>query len=83
MTQLNNPLAQIGINDFNPMTFQERIQVALFRQHRFAFDNLCGTVLFQDVKDDLVVFCGCASPVHYGSQSGRVAFKLFEVIAQS
>ena len=65
-TQLNQPLAQIGIDDFQSTRDQIRVQMTLLSEHRLALNNSLHPVRLQDVVDDLIVLFGIGGPVDHG-----------------
>ena len=71
--QLHDPFAQVGVDDFDAVPLQVRIQVAFFGEHRLALDELLHAVSLQDLQHDLVVLGGIAGPVHVGAQPRGVA----------
>jgi hypothetical protein len=70
--QLNNPFAQVGIDDVYPFFVQELIEPALLGEHGFALDHLIDPMLLQKRKDDLVMLRRVGSPMNDGTipQSG-------------
>ena len=81
--QLHDPLAQIGVDHFDAVPLEERVQVALFGQHRLAFDDAAHAVLLEHAQHDLVVLGRIASPMHAGTQPRCVLLELFEIIGQA
>jgi hypothetical protein len=63
MSELDDPLAQVGVGDLDAERFEMRVEAAFFGEHRFAFDDAGSTVTLDDAGDDAVVFRGIAGPV--------------------
>jgi hypothetical protein len=82
VAQLNNSLTQIGIDHFDSVSGQERIQVTLFGQHRLALRNAFHTVPLQDLEDQPIVRRSVGRPMDLCPDSRRTIGKLFEIISQ-
>ena len=82
VTQLDDPFAQVGVNDFDPMPLEERVEVALLGQHRLALHELFDVVLLQDPQHDLIVFGSVTSPMNMDSILPGVGFELLQQIGQ-
>ncbi len=73
--ELHDPLAQVGIDHFDAVPFQERIEMALLGEHRLAFHELLHAVPLQDTEHDLVVLRRIASPVHLTARALLLALR--------
>ena len=81
--QLDDPFAQVGVDDLDAATLQVRVQVALFGEHGLALDDLLRAVILQDLQHDPVVLLSVASPMHVGPLPRGLFLKLLQVIRQA
>lgn len=56
--------------------------MTLFLQHGFAFNQFFDTVIFEDGKNNLVVFRGIQSSMHVRTAPLRVGLELFQVVIE-
>ena len=63
LAKLHDPFAEIGVDDFDSVLFEERIEVTFLGQHRLTLGDAGDSVLLQDAQHDLVMGGSIARPV--------------------
>ena len=71
--ELDDALAEVGIDDLDPPLDEVGVQVAFLGEHRLALHQALDAVVAQDPVDDPVVLVRVARPVHVGAESTSVA----------
>ena len=82
LAKLDDPLAEVGINDVHPVAFEERVEVAFLGEHRLALGDRFDAVFAENREDDLVVLGRIGRPVNDRPAASRLALELFEVIGE-
>ena len=80
--QLNDPLAQVRIDNLDSVLLQKRIQVTFFCQHRFAFHDPTDIMLLKYLQDRLVMLTRIARPMHVRTLRFRSLRETFQVVGQ-
>ena len=65
--QLHDPLAQIGLADFDAGFFQVGVEVDFLRRHRLRFDDALHAVLLREVENVLADFGGIVGAKDFGA----------------
>ncbi len=82
VSQLDDPLAQVGVDHLDVVLFQKRIEMTFFGQHRLALDDALYAVLLKDLEDNPIVLFGIFGPMNNRSHGDCLSFKLFEILSQ-
>jgi hypothetical protein len=80
--QLDNALAEVGVDDLDAGALQLRVEVALLGEHRLALHQTRDPSVPEEPEDDGIVLCRVGRPVHPGPQGQRLALELLEVLGE-
>ena len=81
--ELNDVFAEIGFHHLDAVRFQTMIQVNLFGDHRFGFDDQLHPPIAGQAADEIAGVFGIARPDHrLAASSDDVALQLFQVMIQ-
>ena len=79
--QLDDALAEVGLDHLDTLRLQEGVHLALLRQHRLRLHHLLDMVLLQDVIHDVVELLGVLRPMHDTTVFLGIGGKLVQIVA--
>jgi hypothetical protein len=83
LLELDDALAEVGVDHLDAARLQVGIQVAFLGEHRLALHQSTGAVALEDAVDDAVVFLGISRPMHLDAVRFGVRAELLQVLAET
>ena len=80
--QLDDALAEVGLDHLDTLRLQEGVHLALLRQHRLRLHHLLDMVLLQDVIHDVVELLGVLRPMHDTTVFLGIGGKLVQILVE-
>src|SRR5690606_5343363 len=82
VAKLHDPLPKVGVDDFNPMRFEIRIELALLGEHRLALDDAAYATVAEQTMDDAIVLRAIGHPMNLDSMTLGIALELLEILVE-
>ena len=80
--QLDDALAEVGLDHLDTLRLQEGVHLALLRQHRLRLHHLLDMVLLQDAIYDVVELLGVLGPMHDTTVFLGIGGKLVQILVE-
>jgi hypothetical protein len=80
--QLDDLFPEVGLNHLIAVLFEMRVQVNLFRRHRFAFNDDFGLGLLGNRRNNLARFCSIVCPVNLTAKALNLRSEEFQILVE-